>query len=408
MTVLRKRLLIAAARRRRPRPLPRLLPAHRRPRRGDLHRPPLQGDDRRRRVAADRLGEHQQPLDGHGHRMRRRRRGARRQRASRRRSAAFRDRCSPSTWAWSPAACSERSASAARSRGAIEALRLAERARCAARGTSRSVRKPRSRAASSPIPEQPVTIDRLVDAVRAERLGPAARRGSCVGQVRASRLVLVGLALPGASRRSPMASPPSERHALGAGVRRQLVGAARGRCRAYTPAASSCSRARSSRSRPCRVRRLARLRLRDDRHPAGGARHLFRRPPRSPRYRAALAGRKLDRLSTVLAAAGLVAMTAVRLVPLAPFRWWASSPARSASGCGTSRSARVSASCPGCWRRPCSPTRSRRSSTTRQGSTGGWSGQRSSSSSSARSRCGNGSGTPTSQPSGIKRPANRA
>ena len=56
-----------------PRPLPRVLPARRGPRRGHLHRPALEGDDRRRRVAAHRLVQPHQPLDGRGHRVRRHR-----------------------------------------------------------------------------------------------------------------------------------------------------------------------------------------------------------------------------------------------------------------------------------------------------------------------------------------------
>ena len=47
---------------------------------------PLEGHDRRRRVGADRVGQLLAPLDGHGHRMRPRRRGARRSRCAGRHS----------------------------------------------------------------------------------------------------------------------------------------------------------------------------------------------------------------------------------------------------------------------------------------------------------------------------------
>ncbi len=65
-----------AARGRPERTLSRVLPAHRGARRRHVHRCAFQADDRRRRVAAHRLVEPQQSLDGRRHRVRRRDRGA--------------------------------------------------------------------------------------------------------------------------------------------------------------------------------------------------------------------------------------------------------------------------------------------------------------------------------------------
>ena len=343
MHVLRTRLIKTLRDRRPARPLPRLLPVHRRARGRHLHRPPLEDDGGGRRVAADRLGQPEQPLDGRRHRVRPRRRGAPADRRSRGRSAHSATACSASISGVPADAVAREIERTGTMHGGDRRARL-RAARRSNRSTScRSGPTRWSSTVALADPERPVSLESLVGQF-APDTGGCTRRRCGRPPVRSPRWYSPSrcLALHAARRRRDR----GQRDRMDRGVRQPVVGAVgdpgglHAGLRDDVPATADHARRRG------RVRAMARFRLLDVRHPARRDRRVLRRTPASTATRyAASPGTDSTGSRTRCRRAG-----SSRSRRCGSYRWprspWrASSPARSASSCGTWWSARFSACC---------------------------------------------------------------
>ena len=307
----------AAAAGRPPRPLPRLLPARPGAGRRLLRRRPFEGDDHRRLDAAHRLVQPLQPLDGVRHRVRPGGRVARpgaRRHGDRAISASG---CSPSTSTRSPRACARRSSGRAALNGAIAAFRDQPRTLRQLDELPEWSETVLSVAAVAD-PEEPIALETLLSERHAEETAPAAQKpageSSPASSSRSSRLMALWRFTP---LREVATAEAAIRWAKAFGEQPWAPFALMA---AYTPA--------------CLVmfpRPLITLAAVIAFGPWLGffysltgicvssavtwkmGRHMRRDTVRR------LAGPKLDRMVEVLKKHGLLAMTLLRLVPLAPF-----------------------------------------------------------------------------------------
>ena len=193
------------------------------PRRRLLPRRAFQADDRRRRVAAHRLVQPLQPLDGRRHRVRRGGRGARRAARARRRSATSASGCSPSTSARSRRACATRSSAPAACTAPIAAFGDQRAHAAPARGTAGVVGDACVSVAAVADPEEPIALEILL--ASASRRGGRAERDARLGQARAV-IARASSALMALWRFTPLADivTAEERDRMGEGLRRAAGG----------------------------------------------------------------------------------------------------------------------------------------------------------------------------------------